>query len=115
VRICFVDYDREMAIVADSRDANTGQHRILGVGRLVKSHSKNEGEVAVLISDAYQNQGLGTELFRRVTQIARDEKLICVDAEILPDNFAMKKIARKLGFRIRTPDDSTSIRAVLDL
>jgi len=115
VRICFVDYDREMAIVADSQDVNTGQHRILGVGRLVKSHAKNEGEVAVLVSDASQNQGLGTELFHRVIQIARDEKLSRVDAEILPDNFAMKKIARKLGFHLRTPDDPTSIRAVLDL
>jgi len=115
VRICFVDYDREMAIVADSQDVNTGQHRILGVGRLVKSHAKNEGEVAVLVSDACQNQGLGTELFHRVIQIARDEKLSRVDAEILPDNFAMKKIARKLGFHLRTPDDPTSIRAVLDL
>ena len=114
VRICFADYDREMAIVADSRDA-AGQHRILGVGRLVKSHTKNEGEVAVLVSDACQNQGLGLELFRRVIQIARDENLSRVDAEILPDNFAMKKIARKLGFRMRTPDDPSSIRAVLDL
>ena len=114
VRICFVDYDREMAIVADCRDAK-GQHRILGVGRLVKSHAKNEGEVAVLVSDECQSQGLGMELFRCVIQIARDEKLSRVDAEILPDNFAMKKIARTLGFRSRTPSDPTSIRAVLDL
>ncbi len=113
VRICFVDYDREMAIVAERRDA-TGTHRILGVGRLVKSHAKNEGEVAVLVSDQCQHQGLGTELFRRVTQIARDEKLARVDAEILPDNLPMKKIAGKLGFRMRTPNDPTSIRAVLD-
>ena len=114
VRICFVDYDREMAIVADCRDAK-GQHRILGVGRLVKSHAKNEGEVAVLVSDECQSQGLGMELFRCVIQIARDEKLSRVDAEILPDNFAMKKITRKLGFRSQTPNDPTSIRAVLDL
>jgi acetyltransferase len=115
VRICFVDYDREMAIVADCRDAKTAVHRILGVGRLVKAHAKNEGEVAVLVSDACQNQGLGMELFRRVIQIARDEKLSRIDAEILPDNFAMKKIARRLGFRSRMADDPTSIRAVLDL
>jgi len=55
------------------------------------------------------------ELCRRVIQIARDEKLARVDAEILPDNLAMKKIAVKLGFRSRTPSDPTSIRAVLDL
>jgi acetyltransferase len=115
VRICFVDYDREMAIVADWRDANTDEHWILGVGRLIKSHAKNEGEVAVLISDAYQNQGLGIELFRRVIQVARDEKLSSVEAEILPDNFAMKKIAKKLGFRVQTPDDPTAMRAVLNL
>jgi acetyltransferase len=115
VRICFLDYDRETAIVADCRDAKTNEHRILGVGRLVKSHAKNEGEVAVLVSDAAQKQGLGMELFRRIIQVARDEKLSSVDAEILPDNFAMKKIARRLGFRLRTPDDPTSIRAVLDL
>ena len=114
VRICFVDYDREMAIVADCRDAS-GQHRILGVGRLIKSHAKNDGEVAVLVSDECQNQGLGTELFRRVIEVARDEKLARVDAEILPDNLPMKKIAKRLGFRTRTPEDPTSIRAVLDL
>ena len=114
VRICFVDYDREMAIVADCGDAS-GQHRILGVGRLIKSHTKNDGEVAVLVSDECQNQGLGTELFRRVIEVARDEKLARVDAEILPDNLPMKKIAKRLGFRTRTPEDPTSIRAVLDL
>ena len=114
VRICFVDYDREMAIVADCRDAS-GQHRILGVGRLIKSHARNDGEVAVLVSDECQNQGLGTELFRRIIGVARDEKLAQVDAEILPDNLPMKKIAKRLGFRTRTPEDPTSIRAVLEL
>lgn len=114
VRICFVDYDREMAIIAQCWDAN-GQPRILGVGRLVKSHAKNEGEVAVLISDVSQNQGLGTELFRRVIQVARDEKLARVDAEILPDNLSMKKIAKRLGFRVGAFEDPTSLRAVLEL
>ena len=84
VRSCFVDYDREIAIVAEHQDA-MGEHRFLGVGRLVKSHAKNEGEVAVLVSDACQSQDLGTELFRRVVQVARDEKLAHVEAEILPD------------------------------
>jgi acetyltransferase len=114
VRICFVDYDREMAIVAEHQDIKTGQHRILGVGRLVKSHARNEGEVAVLISDSCQNQGLGMELFRRVIQVARDEKLSRVYAEILPENFAMKKIAKKLGFRSRMGEGPTSTRAALD-
>jgi GNAT superfamily N-acetyltransferase len=50
--------------------------------------SRNDVEVAVVVSDECQNQGLGMELFRRVVQIARDGKLSRVDAEILPDHSA---------------------------
>ena len=70
VRICFVDYDRVMALVVDHKDEVTGQHRILGVGRLIKLHTKNEGEIAIVVSDQCQKQGLGIELLRRVVQIA---------------------------------------------
>ena len=115
VRICFVDYDREMALVADHKDPNTGQHRILGVGRLIKLHARNEAELAVLVSDQYQNRGLGMELFRRLVQIARDEKLSRVVAEVLRDNFGMLTICKRLGFRLRMMDDPAAITAFLDL
>jgi len=115
VRICFVDYDREMAVVADHKDPNTGQHRILGVGRLIKLHARNEAELAVLVSDQYQNRGLGMELFRRLVQIARDEKLSRVVAEVLRDNFGMLTICKRLGFRLRMMNDPASITAFLDL
>lgn len=48
-------------------------------------------------------------------QVARDEKLDHIDAEILPDNLSMKKIAKSLGFRTSAVRDSTFKRAVLDL
>jgi acetyltransferase len=114
VRICFVDYDRVMALVVDHKDKTTGQHRILGVGRLVKLHSKAEGEVAILVSDQCQKQGLGTELLRRTVQIARDEKL-GVFAEMLRDNVAVQSIFKKVGFRLRLLGDPSSISAVLEL
>lgn len=68
-----------------------------------------------LISDACQNQGLGTELFRRMIQVALDEKLDHIDAEIWPDNWSMKKIAKRLGFRTSAVRDPTFMRDVLDL
>ena len=115
VRICFIG--------ARSRDCNRSrlsrseacQHNIFGVGRLIKSHARDEGEVAVLISDDWQNQGLGFELFRRLIQIARAEKLTRIFVEILPDNFPMKKIAAKLGFRPQLTKDPSSLHSVLDL
>ncbi|MGB0011616.1 MAG: bifunctional acetate--CoA ligase family protein/GNAT family N-acetyltransferase [Candidatus Sulfotelmatobacter sp.] len=115
LRICFGDYDREMALVAELTDPGTGEHRIMGVGRLSKLRSGNEAEVAVLVSDQYQKLGLGYELLRRIIEIARDEKLSQVSAEMLPDNLAMQVIMKRLGFRVRASDDLTSLRAFLEL
>ncbi len=115
LRICFGDYDREMALVAEHTDPGTGERRILGVGRMNKLHNKNEAEVAALVSDNYQKLGLGHELLRRVVQIARDEKLSQVSAEMLPDNIAMKAVFRRLGFRIRAGEDLSSLFAHMDL
>jgi acetyltransferase len=115
LKICFGDYDREMALVAELTDPATQERRIIAVGRLSKLHSKNEAEVAVLVSDHYQKLGLGHELLRRVIEVARDEKLSQVSSEMLTDNVAMQVVMRRLGFRVRTGEDMTSVRAYLDL
>lgn len=115
LRICFGDYDREMALVAEYIDPGTGERRILGVGRMNKLHSKNEAEVAALVTDKYQKLGLGHELLRRVVQIARDEKVNRVSAEMLPDNIAMQAVFRRLGFRIKADEDLSSLFATMDL
>jgi acetyltransferase len=115
LRICFGDYDREMALVAERTDPATGERRIIAVGRMNKLHGKNEAEVAVLVSDQYQKLGLGNELLRRVLQIARDEKLSQVSAEMLPDNIGMQIIMKRFGFRIRPGEDPSSLQAYLDL
>src|SRR5208282_2907524 len=115
LRICFGDYDREIALVAENTDPGTGERRIMAVGRINKHHARNKAEGAVLVSDQYQKLGLGNELMRRVIEIARDEKLSRVSLETLPDNIAMKAIGKRLGFRIRASDDLTSVQAFLDL
>src|SRR5206468_6348728 len=65
-RICFIDYDREMALVAEHTVPATGERVILGVGRLTKVHGANEAEVAVLVSDSCHGQGVGKELLARL-------------------------------------------------
>ena len=115
VRTCFGDYDRQMALVADRKDPVTGEHEILGVGRLNRFHGKNEAEVAVLVCDQCQSQGLGRELLRRLIQVAKQEKLGRVRGEMLRANLAMQIILKKLGFQFLPQDGSESIRAILDL
>lgn len=116
LRVCFGGYDREIVLVADGKDASTGQHRILGVGRLNKLRTgSHQGEVAVLVSDPYQRQGLGGELVRRTLDIARAEKVKFVVAEVLRDNVAMEKIFKQLGFRFSPIAESESSTAILEL
>jgi acetyltransferase len=99
-RICFNDYDREIALVAEFNDKKAKQKEILGVGRLSKEHGLNEGEFALLISDRSQKQGLGTELLKRLVQIGRDEKLARITAIILADNHAMQRLSQNVGFKV---------------
>jgi acetyltransferase len=73
IRICFNDYDRDIALVTEHRNIGTGEQEILAVGRLRKIDA-TDAELAVLITDEYQGLGLGTELARRLVEIARAEK-----------------------------------------
>ncbi|MBF6612221.1 MAG: bifunctional acetate--CoA ligase family protein/GNAT family N-acetyltransferase, partial [Chloroflexi bacterium] len=101
-RICFNDYDREIALVAEHADSATGERQIAGVARLSKSRTANDAEFAVLVADEYQRRGIGTELLRRLVQIGRDEKLQHITGEILRDNYGMIRAGRNVGFEIRS-------------
>ncbi|MDQ5854388.1 MAG: GNAT family N-acetyltransferase, partial [Chloroflexota bacterium] len=114
-RICFIDYDREMALVVERGNPETGEREILAVGRLSKVHGTRDAEFALLISDRFQGHGLGSELLRRLVHIGRDEQLRRIIADILPENLAMQHICQKLGFRLRRVPDEGVVKAVLDL
>ncbi len=115
-RICFIDYDREMALVAEARDAETGESEIVGVGRLSKVHGRNEAEFAILVADAWQHRGLGTELLRRLVEVGRDEGLDLIFAEMLSGNLGMRRASQAAGFGLEPiPEDRSVLRAVLRL
>jgi acetyltransferase len=100
VRMCFIDYDREIALVADHTNPVTGAHEIIAVGRLMKLHRTNTAEFALLITDMFQRCGLGTELLRRLLAVGRDEGIEQIVADILPENRGMLQICQRLGFQL---------------
>jgi acetyltransferase len=110
-RICFIDYDREMALVAERRNSESGEVEILGVGRMTKIHGTSEAEVAVVISDKWQGRGLGKELLARLLIVGADEKLTKVTADILPDNREVMRVCEKLGFTLKHSLDDEVVRA----
>ncbi len=100
-RICFIDYDQEMALVAEYVDPTTEERRILGVARLSRLHGQNAAEFGMLVNDRHQGQGLGTELLRSLLHIGRAEGLAQISATILSDNRVMQHLCEKLGFRLQ--------------
>jgi acetyltransferase len=113
-RICFIDYDRQMALVAERRDPATGGAEILGVARLIKTHGLREAEFAVIVADRYQGRGIGGQLLRHTIEFARDEKIERVTGSILAENIAMQEVSKRLGFTLRH-EDGAVLRAELDL
>jgi acetyltransferase len=103
-RICFIDYDREMALVAERTDED-GTEQIVGVGRLTQQPGRNEAEFAMLVIDEFQEEGIGTELLRRLVQVGEDEGLDRITADILEQNRAMQRVCEKLDFDIVHSDD----------
>ncbi len=110
-RICFIDYDREMALVAERRNPTNGGSEILGVARLTRVLASNDAEVAVLISDQFHGRGLGKELLGRLVIVGGDEKLSSLKADILPDNRDVMRICEKLGFTLRHSVEDEVVKA----
>ena len=92
-RFCFIDYDREMAIVAEAADGS-----LLGVGRLVTEPGGRRAEFAVLVADAWQGQGLGGQLTDLCLEVARAWRLEAVYALTSPDNVRMLSLFHERGF-----------------
>jgi RimJ/RimL family protein N-acetyltransferase len=100
LRICFNDYDREIALVTEYRPGAQSNPEILGVGRLSKLRGDQDAEFALVISDAWQRQGLGAEMLKRLIDIGKREKIRRIIGHILPENHAMQHVCRKAGFKV---------------
>ena len=120
-RICFIDYDRGIALVIDRKNPVTDQHEILAVARLTKIQGTDEAEFAMLVSDRYQSQGIGSELLRRILHIAREENtnseqpIRRIIADILTENRGMQRVCEKLGFQVHRILGEDMVQATIGL
>jgi acetyltransferase len=115
IRKCFIDYDREMVLVADRTDPRTSRHDLLGVVRLTRQQAREDAELGILVTDRYQHIGLGTELVRRLIDVARNEKVQRIIAHILNENSAMLALARHFHFQFTNGQEPTAVIAILNL
>ena len=66
----------------------------------IKLQRSNDAEVALLVSDAWQGQGIGSELLRWLIQVGRDEGVERIVGDVLADNQVMLRILPRFGFQL---------------
>jgi acetyltransferase len=113
-RICFIDHERELALVAVRTEAGR-ETEIMAVGRLSKEPGTAHAELALLVSDRWQHRGLGTEMLHSLVQAAREQHLTRLEIVLLASNYGMLALARAGGFRITHDLAAGESRAVLRL
>lgn len=107
-----IDFESHVALVAQTDEV--GRPAIVGGGRYIVVQP-GQAEVAFLVIDTYQGQGIGTILMRHLMILARDAGLKEMIAEVLPENSAMLKLFKKFGFKIASQSSARVIDLVLRL
>ncbi len=104
-QFCFIDYDREIAIVAEVEEE--GKKKLIGVGRLIADPDIEIMEYAILITDKWQKKELGFTLTKYCMEVAKSRGIKKLLAETTKDNKPMISVFRKLNFKIRFNEDTT--------
>lgn len=112
-RIAFIDYDREMALVACRNNPKTHEPEIAAVGRLTKFQDRPEAEFSIIVSDKFQGQGLGKELLTRLMDIGRREGVYAISGQILSENASMLNIVTQLGFAVKQGTNGINIATLM--
>ncbi len=102
-RYCNLDYDREIAIVAEL----PSDGRLIGVVRLILDSDRKKGEFAVTVADEWHGLGLGSKLMDYILAVARDLKLEAIYSLVSSENYKMVNLCNKMGFETKPVDDCT--------
>lgn len=112
-RYCYIDYDREIAIVAELNE--NGRRSLLGVGRLIADPDHQAVEYAVLVIDAWQQKELGSLLTDTCMEIARRWRLKRIVAQTTTDNARMIAVFRRRGFQIDIDPATSEVNVVKEI
>ena len=112
MRFCNIDYDREMAMVAETNE--NGKRRLIGISRLIVDSDGRKAEYAIVIHDDFQGKGLGYKLVDILIGLAQDKGLDEIYGSVLTENNRMLSVVEKLGFKVtREPDGVSHVSLAL--
>ena len=114
IRACFCDYDRQISIVAEKKDAQK-KREILAVARLIKKPEAKEAFFSLVVKDKWQQKGIASALLKQLIEIAKAEKLTTLSVCMFAENQPMQKLCQKMGFVFKPSKDKKRVLASLKL
>jgi acetyltransferase len=108
-----IDYDREMALVA--MDQSTEPGKMLGVARIIADPDGKLAEFSIMIGDPWQGCGVGAQLLLNLLKFAGRRGVEKVWGTVLPENFHMQRLGKKVGFDVTYNADDVAYDLTIDL
>jgi acetyltransferase len=108
---CNIDYDTEMALVAQIGESD--DQEIIGVARYMTDAGKGSAELAFVVGDDWQRQGLGTKMCHRLMEVAQEEGIRKFTADVLAENSGMLKIFHRSGMNVETSSEEGVVHVVM--
>ncbi len=103
-----IDYARTMVLLAFLKSSERDSDELVGVGQYGVNSGTHTAEAAFMVKDPMQNKGIGTELLRHLTFLAKKKGLLGFTAEVLEKNLPMLKVFNKMGFDIESTNEEGS-------
>jgi len=103
-RFTQIDYDREMAIIAEIQDETDGERKMVGVVRIVSDAWGENAEYAIVVADAWQKKGLGRIMTNFILDIAKEKGINKIYGTVLATNKGMLRLFEKLNFSVEKED-----------
>ena len=114
VRYTDIDYEREMAFIANAHMPDGG-HPTLGVVRTIEDEPGKTAEFAIVVRSDMKHQGLGRALTGKAIKHCRSHHVERLVGLVLPYNRDMVRFVKDLGFTTKLDADANVIEATLEL
>ena len=113
-RLLDLDYNDRMAVAA--LVGSGPDEAFIGVSRYARIEGTDRAECAIVVADAWQGRGVGTELIRSLATAARANGIRTLEGDSLGENQRIHDWARRFGFEARTePNSGGQVHITLDL
>lgn len=113
-RLTQIDYDREMAIIAEGPAAGS-EREYLGEARMISDPDNLQAELGIVVRSDLKGKGLGERLLDKIIRYARSRGTRRLVGQVRADNARMLSLAQKFGFEFDRSSDDALVTIALDL